>query len=111
MIFVVPPNRLVEVGDDGLRLRRPKRGTIAPSIDLLLKSAAKVYGERLTAVILTGTGSDGSSGAWEVKQSGGTVVIENPETAMFPSMPALGLAVAGRCAGPISTRSPRSSSA
>src|SRR4029453_19299471 len=57
-------------------------------VDLLLKSAAKVYGERLTAVILTGTGSDGSSGAWHVKQAGGTVVIEDPETAMFPSMPA-----------------------
>ena len=88
VIFVVPPNRTVEFGDDGLKLRRPKRGTIAPSIDLLLKSAAKVYGERLTAVILTGTGSDGSSGAWHVKQAGGTVVIENPETAKFPSMPA-----------------------
>jgi two-component system, chemotaxis family, CheB/CheR fusion protein len=88
LIFVVPPNRLVEVRDDGLRLRRATRGTVAPSIDLLLKSAAKVYGERLTAVILTGTGSDGSSGAWDVKQSGGTVVIENPETATFPSMPA-----------------------
>jgi two-component system CheB/CheR fusion protein len=88
VIYVVPPNRLVEVADDGLRLRRPKPGTLAPSIDLLLKSAARIYRERLTAVILTGTGSDGSSGAWHVKQAGGTVVIENPETAMFPSMPA-----------------------
>ena len=26
VIYVVPPNRLVEVGEDGLRLRRPKRG-------------------------------------------------------------------------------------
>src|ERR1044072_3605394 len=33
-------------------------------------------------------GSDGSSGAWHVKQAGGTVVIEDPETAMFPQMPA-----------------------
>ena len=88
VIFVVPPNRVGEVVDDGLRLRPAKRGTIAPSVDLLLKSAAKVYGERLTAVILTGTGSDGSSGAWHVKQAGGTVVIEDPETAMFPQMPA-----------------------
>ena len=70
----------------------------------------KVYGERLTAVILTGTGADGASGAWDVKQAGGTVVIENPETAMFPSMPASvspSLVDARR----ISTRSPRSWSA
>ena len=88
VIYVLPPNRMADVSEDGLRLRRPKRGSIAPSIDQLLTSAAKWYGERLTAVILTGTGSDGSSGAWTVKQAGGAIVIENPETAMFPSMPA-----------------------
>ncbi len=88
VIFVVPSNRLVEVADGGLHLRPAKSGAIAPSIDLLLTSAAKAYGDRLTAVILTGTGSDGSAGAWNVKAAGGTVVIENPATAMFPSMPA-----------------------
>ena len=39
-------------------------------------------------MILTGTGSDGSAGAWDVKQAGGNVVIEDPESAMFPQMPA-----------------------
>ena len=38
-------------------------------------------------MILTGSGSDGSAGAWHVKQAGGAVVIENPDTALFPSMP------------------------
>ena len=38
-------------------------------------------------MILTGSGSDGSDGAWHVKQAGGSVVIENPATALFPSMP------------------------
>ena len=87
-IFVIPSNRLVEVASGGLRLRPTRPGSIAPSIDLLLESAAKEFGPRLTAVILTGTGSDGSAGAWHVKKAGGTIVIENPETAMFPSMPA-----------------------
>jgi two-component system CheB/CheR fusion protein len=87
VVFVVPSNRLVELVDGVLRVRPAKRGLIAPSIDLLLTSAARSFGERLIAVILTGTGSDGSAGAWDVKQAGGTVVIENPATAMFPSMP------------------------
>jgi two-component system, chemotaxis family, CheB/CheR fusion protein len=87
VIFVVPSNRLVEVGDGTLHLRPGKPGAIAPSVDLLLSSAATAFGERLIAVILTGTGSDGSAGAWHVKQAGGTVVVENPATAMFPSMP------------------------
>jgi two-component system CheB/CheR fusion protein len=88
VIHVVPPNRLIEVAGDQLRLRPMGSSPTAPSIDRLLKSAAKAYRERLTAVILTGSGSDGSAGAWEVKRAGGTVVIENPATAMFPSMPA-----------------------
>ena len=65
----------------------PGRAAVAPSVDLLLETAATAFGPGLTAVILTGTGSDGSAGAWHVKQAGGAVVIENPATALFPSMP------------------------
>jgi two-component system CheB/CheR fusion protein len=64
-------------------LPRPK-----PSVNLLFSSAARAYGEALIAVILTGTGSDGAMGAREVKALGGTVIIENPETAAYPGMPA-----------------------
>ena len=87
MIFVVPSNRLVEIVRGKLHLRPARPGRIAPSVDLLLETAATAFGPGLTAVILTGSGSDGSAGAWHVKQAGGSVVIENPATAMFPSMP------------------------
>ncbi|HEX7471529.1 MAG TPA: CheR family methyltransferase [Candidatus Limnocylindrales bacterium] len=87
VIFVVPSNRHVEILEGELRLRAAKPGTIAPSVDLLLETAAAAFGTGLTAVILTGSGSDGSAGAWHVKKAGGAVVIENPATAMFPSMP------------------------
>jgi two-component system, chemotaxis family, CheB/CheR fusion protein len=87
VIFVVPSNRLVEIVRGKLRLRPARPGRIAPSVDLLLETAAAAFGPGLTAVILTGSGSDGSAGAWHVKQAGGSVVIENPATAMFPSMP------------------------
>ncbi len=87
VIFVAPSNKLVEIANHELRLRPARPGTIAPSVDLLLETAASAYGPGLTAVILTGSGSDGAAGAWHVKQAGGAVVIENPATAMFPSMP------------------------
>lgn len=58
-----------------------------PSIDRILASAAGTYGEGVTAVILSGTGSDGAAGARQVKAAGGTVVIQNPETASYPAMP------------------------
>ncbi len=87
VIFVVPSNRLVEISHGDLRLSPARPGAVAPSIDVLFESAAQVFGPGLIAVILTGSGSDGSSGAWHVKQAGGVVVVENPATAMFPSMP------------------------
>src|SRR5664280_3294807 len=87
VIFVVPSNRLVEISHGDLRLHAAKAGAVAPSIDVLFESAANAFGSGLIAVILTGSGSDGSAGAWHVKKAGGAVVIENPATAMFPSMP------------------------
>jgi len=87
VVYVVPSNRHVELTDRELRLHQPAGGGIAPSVDVLLESASKVFGAGLIAVILTGSGSDGSVGARHVKLAGGTVVIENPATAMFPSMP------------------------
>jgi two-component system, chemotaxis family, CheB/CheR fusion protein len=87
VIFVVPSNRLVDISQGELQLHAARAGAVAPSIDVLLESAAGVFGPGLIAVILTGSGSDGSVGAWHVKKAGGAVVIENPDTAMFPSMP------------------------
>jgi two-component system CheB/CheR fusion protein len=87
VIFVVPSNRLVDISHGDLRLHAARAGAVAPSIDVLFESAASVFGPGLIAVILTGSGSDGSAGAWHVKKAGGAVVIENPATAMFPSMP------------------------
>jgi two-component system CheB/CheR fusion protein len=86
-VYVVPSNKHVRISDghvflEGDHIDRPK-----PSVDLLLSTAAKSYGENLIAVILTGLGSDGAAGAVEVKVSGGVVIIQNPQTAAYPSMP------------------------
>jgi two-component system, chemotaxis family, CheB/CheR fusion protein len=86
-IYVVPSNRHVEITDHDMTVlpdgpKRPK-----PSVDLLLSSAAEIFGEQLIAIILTGTGSDGALGAQAVKHAGGTVVIQNPATAAYPGMP------------------------
>ena len=87
VVFVVPANRHVEVTDHAVSVHAQGSSRSKPSIDLLLTSAARVFGERLIAVILTGSGSDGTAGAWAVKAAGGTVVIQDPATAAYPSMP------------------------
>ncbi len=86
VVYVVPPDRNVEVNDGEVVLRETDARPM-PSVDLLFSSAANAYGEDLVAVILTGMGSDGAAGARDVKRAGGTIIVENPETASFPSMP------------------------
>jgi two-component system CheB/CheR fusion protein len=87
VVYVVPANQHVEIEQGTLVLSPEGSERSKPSIDRLFTSAAAAYGERLIAVILSGTGSDGASGARAVKEAGGTVLSENPATAQFPGMP------------------------
>ncbi|HET6978406.1 MAG TPA: CheR family methyltransferase [Pyrinomonadaceae bacterium] len=86
-IYVVPANRHVKIDDGHVHLEADHGERPKPSVDRLLSSAAKSYGEHLIAVILTGAGSDGAVGAVDVKNAGGVVIIQNPQTAPYPSMP------------------------
>ena len=65
----------------------PRVNRVRPSIDLLFQSAALEYGRRLVAVILSGTGSDGSAGLVTVRRAGGVAVLQDPREAAFPEMP------------------------
>jgi len=55
-----------------------------PSINLLMKSAARVYGQQAVGIILTGMGKDGAEGMADIKQAGGyTIVQDEPTSAVF----------------------------
>ena len=86
-IYVVPSNRNVAIHDRHVEVREDHNRRPHPSVDTLLSSAAEAFGERLIAVILTGSGSDGAAGAVDVKDAGGTVIVQDPQTARYPSMP------------------------
>jgi two-component system CheB/CheR fusion protein len=87
VIYVVPANRHVNITDSEIDSSVGDDRQPRPSVDLLLSSAAEAFGDCLIAVILTGTGSDGAAGAAAVKKQGGTVIIQDPETAEYPGMP------------------------
>jgi len=59
-----------------------------PSIDVLFESAAVVYRNGLTGLILTGANKDGASGIGLIKQMGGVAIAQNPVEAQYSSMPA-----------------------
>ncbi len=58
-----------------------------PAVDVLFRSAAEVYGDRVLAVVLTGMGADGTAGAAWVKAQGGRVFCEAEETCVVYGMP------------------------
>jgi PAS domain-containing protein len=88
VVYVVPANWHVNITDSEIELSSEQlSGQPMPSINLLMETAAGVYGENLIAVVLSGTGTDGTEGARTVSQAGGTVIIQDPETADFGEMP------------------------
>ena len=62
-------------------------GGLRPRADLLIEDAARVYGERLLLVVLTGMGNDGLRGATAVRQHGGRILVEAEETCTVYGMP------------------------
>ena len=64
----------------------PRHGLRLP-IDLFFRSLAQDVGERAVAVVLSGSGSDGSRGIQEVSRNGGVVFAESTDTAQFNGMP------------------------
>lgn len=87
--YIAPPDHHLLVGEGHrLHLSETERvHFVRPSVDVLFASVAATYGERAIAVVLTGAGSDGAMGVRSVKSGGGTVIVEDPATAEFPSMP------------------------
>ena len=61
---------------------------LRPSANLLFVSAAAAYKQGVIAVVLSGTGSDGSTGIQAIKEAGGKVIVQDIQSSAFPGMPA-----------------------
>ncbi|MBV9281157.1 MAG: chemotaxis protein CheB [Chloroflexi bacterium] len=90
-VWVAPPGYHVSIRRWTGRLtlsRTEPVNFVRPSADVLLQSAADCYGDRLLAVILTGSGRDGTAGAAAVKRRGGRVLAQSVTTCAARGMPA-----------------------
>ncbi|HET7220447.1 MAG TPA: chemotaxis protein CheB, partial [Vicinamibacterales bacterium] len=87
-VYLLPPMKEMIIRQRRLLLsdRDPRHGLTLP-IDLFFRSLAQDVGVRAVAVILSGSGSDGSRGVQEISKAGGTVFSESPDTAQFNGMP------------------------
>lgn len=87
-IYVIPPNRDLAVLNGTLQLLEPAapRGQRLP-IDFFFRSLAQDQHERAIAIVLSGTGSDGTLGVRSIKGEGGMVMAQAPTSTDFDGMP------------------------
>jgi len=87
-VYVIPPNKDMSILHGVLHLLAPAapRGLRLP-IDFFLCSLAQDQQERSIGVILSGMGSDGTSGLRAIKEMAGVVLVQEPATAKFDGMP------------------------
>ena len=88
-IYIAPANYhvLVERGHLSLSTEEPVAFS-RPSIDVTFISAADAYREGAVGVVLTGANSDGARGLKRIADRGGLAVVQRPDTAESPVMPA-----------------------
>lgn len=87
-VYVIPNNRNLTISNRTLQLSDKEQGR-SPNmaIDIFLHSLANDIGDKAIAVILSGTGTDGTKGITEIKRAGGVVFVQDPGTAKFDGMP------------------------
>ena len=86
-VYMIPPRFNVEIISDVLMLRTYDPGKINHPIDYFFRSLAESYENRSVAVILSGTGSDGTNGIRSIKEHNGVIIVQSPESAKFDGMP------------------------
>jgi len=87
-VYVIPPNKDMSILHGVLHLFEPTapRGLRLP-IDFFLRSLAEDQQELGIGVILSGMGSDGTMGLRAIKENAGVVLVQEPASARFDSMP------------------------
>ncbi len=87
-VYLIPPRKLLTVKDGRLYLAEqdPEQGLHLP-IDIFFRSLSEEQAERAIAVIVSGTGSDGTLGIRAIKGAGGLVFVQDNLTAKFDGMP------------------------
>lgn len=86
--YIIPPNYDMALLNGKLHLLEPSapRGQRLP-IDFFFRSLAQDQRERAIGIVLSGTGSDGAMGVRAIKEEGGKIMVQSPESTEFDGMP------------------------
>ena len=86
-VYLIPPKKYMTLKHNHLVLSDYAAGTLNHPIDIFFTSLAEERKEHSIVAVLSGTGSDGTNGVKAVKERGGLVIAQEPETAKFDGMP------------------------
>jgi two-component system chemotaxis response regulator CheB len=88
-LMLAPGGSHLRLGDDGVARLTDEAavGGLRPRADLTIADAARVFGERLLLVVMTGMGKDGLKGAREVRARGGRILAQAESTCTVYGMP------------------------
>ena len=87
-VYLIPGKKNITIEGGRLILEnRPPTKQLNFSIDIFLESLALEMGHLAIGVILSGSGSDGTKGAKAIKEAGGAVFTQTPESSGFDGMP------------------------
>ena len=86
-VYLIPPKKFMTIKDGKLILTDYAPVTLNHPIDVFFSSLAEEKKEHSIVVVLSGTGTDGTNGVKFVKEYGGLVIAQAPESAKFDGMP------------------------
>lgn len=91
-VYIAPGDHHMTLGRDGVHLvtllnQDPQENSCRPAVDVLFRSLAGLLGSSVLACVLTGMGRDGTRGAARLVEAGGSVLVQQPESCVVPSMP------------------------
>jgi two-component system, chemotaxis family, protein-glutamate methylesterase/glutaminase len=91
-VLIAPGDFHLEIHRQGLAVKTilqqgPPENSCRPAVDVMFRSAAKVYGSGCLGVVLTGMGQDGLRGTQSIVDAGGSVLAQDEESSVVWGMP------------------------
>ena len=86
-VYVLPEGKIMTIAGGRLLLKDRQSSKPNAAIDIFFNSLAEDLGDKSIAVVLSGNGADGTKGIEAIKRVGGMVIVQDPKSTAFDSMP------------------------